>query len=175
MQNDKFKIMIMVGLSYIKKHSRWLACSQISSIWVSTKKFQKSTIGWPHQPPTENMLRFNIIFNATVKTFFSKHLNKVIFQALKTSPASLTSVASATSLTSTAQFPQKTSWSWWSDHPQHQNHQYWSIFVEWIIKNPIFHWYWVPSLSEAGLLRPAYVTFSKNFWWNSNVGYLGTC
>ena len=72
-------------------------------------------------------------FHDSVKrTFFSKHQNKVIFvlkllnsrtkttlkssvvifQALETSPASLTSVASATSLASTAskaQFPQKTS------------------------------------------------------------------
>ena len=35
----------------------------------------------------------------------------------------------------------------WSS--QHQNDQYWSLFVEWIIKNPIFYWYLVPSLSEA--------------------------
>ena len=37
----------------------------------------------------------------------------------------------------------------WSNHPQHQNDQYWSLFVEWIIKNPIFYWYLVPSVSEA--------------------------
>ena len=82
------------------------------------------------------------------KNFFSQHQNKVIlvlkllnsrirktlkstvkiFQALETSPASLTSVASATSLASTAskdQFPQKTSWSWWVDHQWHQNNHYW--------------------------------------------------
>ena len=50
----------------------------------------------------------------------------VIFQALETSPASLTSAASATSLASTAskaQFSQKTSWSWWSDHHWQQNNQ----------------------------------------------------
>ena len=66
----------------------------------------------------------------------------VIFQALETSPASLTSAASATSAASTAskcQFPQKRFWSWWSDHHWHQNNQYWSFFVEWITKNPIFH------------------------------------
>ena len=165
--------MIVVGLSYIRKHSWWLACSPIFSIWVSSKKNQKSDIGWPRQPPTENMLRFNMIFNDNVKTFFFSKQQNIeilvlkllnsrswitlkssvgIFQALKTSPALLTLVASATSLASTAstaQFPQKTSWFRWSDHPQHQNDQYWSLFVEWIIKNPIFYWYLVPSLSEA--------------------------
>ena len=61
----------------------------------------------------------------------------------------LTLVASTTSLASTvstAQFPQKASWFRWSDHPQRQNDQYWSLFVEWINKNPIFYWYLVPSL-----------------------------
>ena len=85
------------------------------------------------------------------KSFFSKHQNKVIlvlkllnsrtkttlkssvviFQALETSPASLTSVASVSSLASTAskvQFPQKTSWSWWSDHHWHQNNHCLSFF-----------------------------------------------
>ena len=44
---DKFKIRITLGLSYIRKHSWWLACSPIFSIWVSSKYFQKSCIGWP--------------------------------------------------------------------------------------------------------------------------------
>jgi hypothetical protein len=47
--------MITVGLSYIGKHSWWLACSQISTIWVSSKKDQKCHIGWPQQPPTEKV------------------------------------------------------------------------------------------------------------------------
>ena len=54
-QKDKFKIMITVGLSYIRKHSWWLACSPIFSIWVSSKKSQKSYIGWPQQPLTEKV------------------------------------------------------------------------------------------------------------------------
>ena len=52
---DKFKIRITVGLSYIRKHSWWLACSPIFSIWVSSKKIPKSYIGWPQQPPTEKV------------------------------------------------------------------------------------------------------------------------
>ena len=107
----------------------------------------------------QQVLKFNMSFHDSVKIFFSKHQNKyfkssqiidfknlddsvVIFQTLKTSAASLTSVASAASLASTAStalFPQKTSWSWWFDHPWYQNYQYWSFFVEWIIKNPFFY------------------------------------
>ena len=81
--------------------------------------------------PTEKMLKFKKGFHGSLKKiFFSKHKNKVrlalkllnsrtwetlkskvvIFQALETSPASLTSAAYATSLASTAsiiKFPQK--------------------------------------------------------------------
>ena len=59
---------------------------------VSSTSFQKFDIGWPQQPPTENMLKFNMI----LKTFFLNiriKLNSdawmtlkssiVIFQALK--------------------------------------------------------------------------------------------
>ena len=60
MQHDKFKIMITVGLSYIRKHSWWLlACSQFEC----HKKIQKSNIGWPQQPPTEKMLKFNLFYD----------------------------------------------------------------------------------------------------------------
>ena len=55
MHKDKFKIRITVDLSYIRKHSWWLACSPIFSIWVSSKKIPKSYIGWPQQPPTEKV------------------------------------------------------------------------------------------------------------------------
>ena len=88
----------------------------------------------------------------------------VIFQALQTSAASLTSVASATSLASTAStaiFPQKTSWSWWFCHHWHQNDKYWSFFVEWIIKNPIFTNIWYLFLLEAVEARLCY--FFENF------------
>ena len=33
------------------------------------KKNQKSNIGWPQKPLTEKMLKFNMIFYATVKAF----------------------------------------------------------------------------------------------------------
>ena len=131
----------------------------------TTTIFQKTNISWPQQPPTEKVLNFNMIFHdSTKKIVFQNIKNKVVFKNLddsgvlssdfpgpRTSAASLTSSASATSLASTASkalFHQKTSWSWWLHHPWHQNDQYWPLFVEWIIKNPIFHWYLVPILSE---------------------------
>ena len=126
------------------------------TIWVSSTSFQKSSIGLPQQPPTEKVLKFNVIFHDSAQNFsFSKHPNKAEFNdmddsevlssdfpGLRTSAASMTSTASTTSIasmTSTASFHQKIYWSWWLDHSWHQNDQYLSLFVEWIIKNPIFH------------------------------------
>ena len=81
-------------------------------------------MGWPQQPPTEMVLKFNMMFHDfTPKNFFSKHKNKAKFKCLddcevpssnflglKTSAASVTSVtstASMASMTSTASFHQK--------------------------------------------------------------------
>ena len=93
-------------------------------ICVSSTSFQKNDIGWPQQPPTEKVLKFNMIFHdSTPKNFFSKHKNKAEFKCLddsevlssdfpglKTSAASMTLTASTTSvasMTSTASFHQK--------------------------------------------------------------------
>ena len=93
-------------------------------ICVSSTGFQKNDIGWPQQPQTERVLKFNMIFHdSTPKNFFSKHKNKTEFKCLddfevlssdfsglKTSATSMTSTASTTSvasLTSTASFHQK--------------------------------------------------------------------
>ena len=95
-----------------------------SEICVSSNSYQKNDIGWPLQPPTEKMLKFNIIFHdSTQNIFFEKHKNKAEFHCLddsealsgdfpglKTSAASTTSVASTASMasmTSTASFHQK--------------------------------------------------------------------
>ena len=73
-------------------------------------------IGWPQQPPTEKVLKFNGIFcNSTKKNFFSKHTNRAEFNdmddsevlssdfpGLRTSAASMTSTASTTSMASMA-------------------------------------------------------------------------
>ena len=91
----------------------------------------------------------------------------VIFQALETSAASLTSVSSASSLASTAStastafISQKTSWSWLFDHPCHQNNKHRSLVVDWILKNPIFHWYLVPFLTE--IVEASHCHFFKNW------------
>ena len=54
--------------------------SQGAVIWVSSTSFQKSSIGWPQQPPTEKVLKFNVIFcESAQNSFFSKHLNKAEF------------------------------------------------------------------------------------------------
>jgi hypothetical protein len=93
-------------------------------ICVSSTSLKKNDIGWPQQPPTEKVLKFNMIFHDyTQKTFFSKHKNKDEFKCLddsevlgsdfselKTSAASMTSVASTASMasmTSTTSFHQK--------------------------------------------------------------------
>ena len=47
--------------------------SRGAAIWVSSTSFQKSDIGWPHQPPKEKLLKFNGIFMILSKKFFSKH------------------------------------------------------------------------------------------------------
>ena len=86
--------------------------------------FKKIYIGWPQQPPTEKVIKFNLIFHdSNQKNFFSKHKNEAEFKCLddsevlssdfpgiKTSLASVTSMASTASMasmTSTASFHQK--------------------------------------------------------------------
>ena len=44
--------------------------------YVSSTCFQKSNIGWPHQPPTEKLLKFSLMFHDSIeKLFLSKHQN----------------------------------------------------------------------------------------------------
>ena len=93
-------------------------CSGGLDIYVSSTSFQKNDIGWPQQPPAEMVLELNMAFHdSTHKNFFSKCKNKADFKCLddyevlssdfpglKTSAASMTSVAS---MTITASFHQK--------------------------------------------------------------------
>ena len=91
---------------------------------VSSTSFEKNDIGWPQQPLTEKVLKFNLIYHdSTPKNIFSKHQNKAEFKnlddsevpicdfpGLRTSVATMTSTASTTSMasmTSTASFHQK--------------------------------------------------------------------
>ena len=76
--------------------------------------------------------------------------------------ASTASTASVASMTYTTSFHQKKNdWYWWLDHPWHQNDQYWSLIVERILKNPIFHWYLVCTLSVGGCWGQPMLLFSK--------------
>ena len=75
---------------------------------------KKNDISWPQQPPKEKVLKLKMIFHdSTPKNFFSNHKNKVKFRCLddsevlscdypglKTSAASMTSVASTASMAS---------------------------------------------------------------------------
>ena len=95
-------------------------------ILIFVTSFQKKNIGWPQQPLTEKVLKFNMIQklfqNIKIKlnstTWMTLKSSLVIFLGLRTSTASITSLASATSLASstyTSLFHQRTSLSWWLD------------------------------------------------------------
>ena len=114
----------------------WMTLKSSVVIFQALKPLQPQWPQWPQQPQWPQWPRQPHLIK-----FFADPDGWII---PGTQMTKLTLVASATSLASTAstaQFPQKTSWFRWSDHPQHQNDQYWSLFVEWIIKNPIFYWF----------------------------------
>ena len=76
-------------------------------ICVSSTCFQMNDNGWPPQPPTEKVLKFN---KAEIKCLDDSEILSCDFSGLKTSTASMTSVASTASMasmTSTASFHQK--------------------------------------------------------------------
>mgnify|MGYP007045174321 FL=1 len=131
----------MKGRRIINFNESWsIAGSGGLEIWVLVISFWKSEIGWPQQPLTEKVLKFNMIFHDSSKIIlFSKHQNKAEFKdlddslglrsdflGLRTSAVSMTSTASMTSvasMTSTASIHQKIYWSWWLDHPWYPNDQ----------------------------------------------------
>ena len=61
-----------------------------ADICVSSTSFQKNDIGWPQQPPTEKVLKLNMIFHDSTpkKTFFQNveiKLNSNAWMTLKSS------------------------------------------------------------------------------------------
>ena len=97
----------------------------------------------------------------------------VICLASGTSVASMTSTASTTSvasMTSTASFHQKNYWAWCFHQPWHQNDLFWSLNVEWILKNPLFYWFLAPFLLEA--LEGVQHQKNKNWWIRHECPYL---
>ena len=142
---------IFYDLTLTDKNMQARICSKVVlkswdlDIWVLSTSFQKSNIGWPQQPLTERVLKFNMIFPYSTPIFFSsKHQSKAEFKNLDdtevlssdflghiSSATSMTSMASTTSLasmTSTASFYPKKYSSWWLDHLYDQNDQYQFLF-----------------------------------------------
>ena len=53
-------------------------------IWVSSTSFQKSNIGWPHQPSKEKFLKINIICHHSTKKTFFQNINLQFFTDIST-------------------------------------------------------------------------------------------
>ena len=147
----------MKGRRIINFNESWsIAGSGGLEIWVSVISFWKSDLGWPQQPLAEKLLKFNMIFHDSNKKIFFQNIK--IKLNLRTWMTEILSSDFTDLRTSAASFHQKHYRSWWLDHPRHPNDQYQSLFVEWIIKSPVFHWYLIPFCWR--LLRPVDATFS---------------
>ena len=153
-------------------------------------RFQKNYIGWPQQPPTEKMLRFNMIFHDSAKKNFFQTIkikldsnawitlrsSVVIFQPLKPLQPQW------------PQWPQQPQWPQWPQQP-HMIKKFTDpdgliISSTQLTNTSHFLWNWSSKIQFFAdiwyllcprLLRPAYVAFLKLFWWISNGGYLGLC
>ena len=176
--------MAMKGRRIINFIELWsIAGSGGLEIWVSVISFWKSDIGWPQQPLTEKVLKFNMIFHDSSKLIlFSKHQNKAEFKdlddslglrsdfpGLRTSTVSITSTASMTSvasMTSTASIHKKiTDPNGWII-PDTQMTNTSPFLWNGSLKVQFFTYIWY--IFSRRLLRPADVTFSKTDHWNSN-------
>jgi hypothetical protein len=51
-----------------------LGASRVLEFCVSSTSFQKSNIIWPQQPPTEKLLKFNLIFHDSTKKIFFQNM-----------------------------------------------------------------------------------------------------
>ena len=146
---------------------------------VSSTSFQKIDIGWPQQPPTENMLKFNMI----LKTFFLNIRIKLNSDAWMTLKSSVVIFQALKPLQPQwPQWPQQPQWPQWPQQPH-----FIKIFTDpdgliipstqMINTSPILWnrsskiqyftdiWY---SFCRR-LLRPADVNFLKTGWWNTKV------
>ena len=84
----------------------YLVASGGLHICVSSTSFQKNEIGWPQQPLTEKVLKFNMIFyDSTPKNVFSKHKYKAEFRRLMTLKSSVVIFQASKSLQ--PQWPQQ--------------------------------------------------------------------
>ena len=148
-------------------------------IWVLSTSLQKSKVGWPQQPLTERVLKFDMHFHDSSKTFF--------FQNIKGKPNSRTwmTLKSSVVIFPTLE-PQRPQWPLqpqqpqWPQWPQQPHFTKFVIQLDgWIIpstqltstspflwngssKIQFFTDIWLHFYRR--LLRPAYVTFLKTGW-----------
>ena len=76
----------MTNKKWSQNFKKVVAHLRCLDIWVLSINFQKSFIGWPPQPPTEKIPKFNLIciWNIIFMIlpfyfFFSKHKNEIVF------------------------------------------------------------------------------------------------
>ena len=120
---------------------------EVMTFWHLQSVFKKVTYAGLNSLQQKRFSNSKLYFMILPKYFFSKHRNKAEFKNPDDSGVLSSGISGLRA--SAAPYHQRTCWTWWLDHPWYQNHQYWSLFVEWIIKNPIFHWYLIPFLSET--------------------------
>ena len=158
--------------------------------------FQKNYIGWPQQPPTEKLLKFNMIFHdSTKKTFFQNIKIKlksnawmtikssvVIFQALKPLQPQWPQWPQWPQQPQWPQWPQQPQWPQWPQQPEiikkFTDPDELIIPSTQMITTSLFLWnrsskikfftnIWYSFCRR--LLRPADVNFLKTGWWNTNI------
>ena len=157
-------------------------------IWVSSTSFQKSNIDWPQQPPTEKELICSMSFHDSVKkTFFSKHQNKCFksldycFQEpgwLSSDFPGLTNLCNLIDLSGLCSL---TGLNSLYSHISSKNILVLMVWSSLAPKLPILVIFCRMDHQKSNflliygtslywrLLRPAYVTFLKTGWWNSNA------
>ena len=137
-------------------------------ICVSSTSFQKSNIGWPL---TERVLKFRMIFPDSTPIFFLQNikvrLNLRTWMTLKSSVVIFQELS-----------PLQPQWPLWPHFiKKNTQHDGWINPSAQTTNNSPFLWngsskiqfftdIWYPFCWR--LLRPAYVTFLKTGWWNSN-------
>ena len=64
------------------KNAAYLMASRNLEIWISSPSLQKSKLGWPQQPSTQKVPKFNLMFyNSWKEYLFSKHQNPALTYA----------------------------------------------------------------------------------------------
>ena len=96
-----------------------LVASRGLEICVSSTSFQTNYIGWPQQPPTEKVLKFNMIFHdPTQKRFFQNIKIKLNSNAWMTLKSSVVIFQALKPLQPQwPQWPQQHQWPQWPQQP----------------------------------------------------------